>query len=189
MKLLVGVLMLVCAARLLANELPGDSVYHADSSWTNQDNETVRVTDLRGKVQVVAFVYTYCEHTCPTIIARLKMIDKQIDGDTRPHVNFTLISLDPQRDTPAVLNAYMQEKKLDERRWTMLHGDPGDVRVLSAMLGVRYRPMGSSDIAHSNMITVLDNDGVIRYQMKGLSEDLARIAAEISTAANQKTSQ
>lgn len=180
MKALVAVMLCLCSITLSADELPGDSVYHAGSSWITQDSKEIALGDLRGHVQVVSFVYTYCEHTCPTILARLKVIEGQLDAASRQHVRFTLVSLDPQRDTPEVMKEYMQEKGLDEDRWTLLQGEPGDVRELSALFGVRYRPMGTSDIAHSNMITVLDADGVIRYQMKGLSEDPSRIIATIT---------
>jgi protein SCO1/2 len=166
---------------LVARDLPDDSVYHANSTWTTHDDRTTQLPDLRGYVQVVSFVYTYCEHTCPTIIARLKAIESRIPADAP--VRFTLVSLDPTRDTPVVLKAYLEDKGLDPNRWTMLTGSPGDVRQLSALFGVRYRPMGTSDIAHSNMITVLDRDGVIRYQMEGLNEDLKTILAAIAVAA------
>jgi protein SCO1/2 len=188
MRLIVALLAGAIAGPIAAQDLPDDSVYHAGSTWTTQDNRTLGLADLRGTVQVVSFVYTYCEHSCPTIIARLKAIDGRIPEADRPNVAFTLISLDPERDTPDVMKAYMQDKRLDERRYTMLHGNPGDVREISALFGVRYRPMGSSDIAHSNMITVLDADGVIRYQMKGLSEDPENTVAAIADAVAAKGS-
>jgi protein SCO1/2 len=188
MRLLAGTLAALVQVPLLAGELPGDSVYHAGSTWTTQDDQTIALTDLSGTVQVISFVYTYCEHTCPTIVARLKAIDSRLPDTVRPYVSFTLVSLDPERDTPDVLEAFMQKRALDPRHWTMLHGQPGDVRELSAMLGVRYRPMGSSDFAHSNMITVLDGDGAVHYQMQGLSEDLAGIVEAIADAANRAKS-
>lgn len=182
MRLLACVSIALIAAPLAADELPDDSVYHAGSAWTTQDDRRINLTDLRGTVQVVSFVYTYCEHTCPTIVARLKQIEDGLPSEVRTRVHFALVSLDPDRDQPEVLRAYMREKKLDERSWTMLNGEPGDVRELSALFGVRYRPMGTSDIAHSNMISVLDADGVIRYQTKGLSEDVALIVEAIVDA-------
>lgn len=57
----------------------------------------------------------------------------------------------------------------------MLNGDPDDVRVLSNMFNVKYKPMQNDELAHSNMITLLDNEGVIRYQLKGMGEDFEKI--------------
>lgn len=165
-----------------APELPNDSVYHVASDWLNQNSQRENIADLQGKVQLVAFVYTYCEHSCPFIIANLKYIERELPAAEKREVQFTLVSLDPARDRPEVLKRYMLEHDLDENLWTMLNGDPDDVLELSALLGVRYKPMDSEskDIAHSNMITVLDRQGRIHYQMKGLNEGLDRLMAAIT---------
>ena len=74
-------------------------------------------------------------------------------------------------------------------KWMMFNGDPDDVLELSALVGVRYKPMDTEgkDIAHSNMITVLDRQGRIHYQMKGFDESLQRVVAAIETAASGRT--
>ncbi len=164
-----------------APELPNDSVYHVASNWVNQNGSKVNIADFQGKVQVVAFVYTYCEHSCPFIIANLKRIEREIPAETKADVQFSLVSLDPARDSPEVLKQYMLDHDLDEQLWTMLNGNPDDVLELSALLGVRYRPMDNEakDIAHSNMITVLDRQGRIHYQMKGLNEGLEAVVSAI----------
>jgi protein SCO1/2 len=177
---LLGLLLAVPAA-WAAPELPNDSVYHVASNWVNQNGRKVNIADFQGKVQVVAFVYTYCEHSCPFIIANLKRIEREIPAETKADVQFSLVSLDPARDSPEVLKQYMLDHDLDEQLWTMLNGNPDDVLELSALLGVRYRPMDNEakDIAHSNMITVLDRRGRIHYQMKGLNEGLEAVVSAI----------
>lgn len=163
-------------------ELPDDSVYHAESEWRDQNNNEITISALQGKVQVIAFVYTYCQHSCPVILSKLRNIENQIPLSDTIRVQFTLISLDPERDSPELLKRYMQEHDLDECRWVMLNGNPDDVLEFSALLGVRYRPMNNDkkDIAHSNMITVLDKQGKINYQMKGLNEGPEEAVSNIS---------
>ena len=80
----------------------------------------------------------------------------------------------------------MKEKELDANYWKMFSGDPDDVLELSALIGVRYKPMNnkSKDISHSNMITILDKQGRIHYQMKGLDASLEKVVAEIANAVN-----
>ena len=167
-----------------APELADDSIYHVASNWLNQNGERTNIADLRGKVQVVAFVYTYCEHSCPFIIANLKHIERELPPERKSEVQISLISLDPARDSPDVLKRYMLDHDLDEQLWTMLNGDPDDVLELSALMGVRYKPMDNEtkDIAHSNMITVLDRQGRIHYQMKGLNEGLDLVVSAIARA-------
>lgn len=179
MKILTYVLLAAMINVAHAVDLPDESVYNVDSVWQNQNGESLVLADLAGHIQLVAFVYSYCEHTCPTIIATIKQLDKLLSAGAHEQLRITLISLDPERDTPERLKAYMKKQSLDESRWTMLHGDADDVLTLSAVFGVRYKPMGDTDIAHSNMLTILDDQGVIRYQMKGLGENLQTISSEI----------
>lgn len=162
-------------------ELPDNSLYHINSNWTDNNDQKINIKSLAGKVQVLAFVYTYCEHSCPVILSKLKYIEHSLPATYKDKVHFLLISLDPERDTPAVFKAYMKEKELDEKYWKMLNGDPDDVLDLSALVGVRYKPMNnaSKDIAHSNMITVLDYEGRIQHQMKGLDDSLELIISKI----------
>jgi len=169
-------------------ELPDESVYHIGSDWLNQNNKNVNITSLQGKVQVVAFVYTYCEHSCPIILAKLKYIENNISSEYKDNVNFLLVSLDPKRDTPEVLSKYMKEKELDEKVWQMFSGDPDNVLELSALFGVRYKPMNNEakDISHSNMITILDKKGRIYYQMKGLDASLEKVVSEIAGASEKQ---
>jgi protein SCO1/2 len=163
------------------DNLPGNSIYHIGSQWTDQDNTSSNIGDLQGRVQVVAFVYTYCEHSCPFIIANLKQINNAIPEEYTNNVQFSLISLDPTRDSPQVLNQYMKDHNLNSSKWQMLNGAAEDVLELSALLGVRYKPMDSegNDISHSNMITVLDKQGQILYQLKGLNQDLEQVTSRI----------
>lgn len=183
MKWISTVLFFLFASLVAAQELPDHSVYQFESNWLNQNSELVTLPDLAGDIQLVAFVYSYCEHTCPTIIATIKQVEKSLSPEAREQLRITLVSLDPDRDTPERLKDYMQKQSLDANQWSFLHGDADDVLALSALFGVRYKPMGVSDIAHSNMLTILDENGVIVYQMKGLGENLETITGEIESLA------
>ncbi len=155
----------------VANNLLSDnSVYHIESSWRDQHGETFNITELQGTVRLVAFVYTYCEHTCPVIIARIKSILKAVSKDAQQKTKVTLVTLDPQRDTVERVREYMTSKEMDDQRWQILVGSADDVLALAALFDVRYKPMGESDIAHSNVITLVDKEGVIRNQLKGLGQ-------------------
>ncbi len=152
------------------DEYPENSLYQLESNWQTHNAETLSIAELSGHLQIMAFVYTYCEHTCPLILAKLKSIEASLPEGLVDQTRFTLISLDPERDTPEILKEYMLEHKLDESRWTMLHAAPDKVREIAAVLGTRYRPMGQDDIAHSNTLTILGADGVVVHQAKGLGE-------------------
>jgi protein SCO1/2 len=173
-KLIWLVTTLLLSAVSFAGELPDNSIYHVGSNWLDQDNKSFPIDELQGKIQVVAFVYTYCEHSCPIILARLKALKSLLPEGHSKQVQFLLVSLDPERDTPSVLKNYMQDKELEKDEWRLLNGSADDVLELAALVGVKYKPMDpeGKDIAHSNMITVLDKKGRLYYQMKGLNESV-----------------
>jgi protein SCO1/2 len=112
-------------------------------------------------------VYTHCTATCPLAVAELKRVAVQ-HRDAR----LVLVSLDPERDDPARLAGYARGLGLDAR-WTLLSGADADVRDLAATLGVRYRRVTPEDLAHSNLITLLDRQGRIVRQTSGRVDDAA----------------
>lgn len=145
--------------------------------WHDQDGGTRTIAAMGGRPLVVAMVYTTCAHTCPLIIADLKQLEGALTAEQRAAMTFVLVSLDPERDTPARLKAFATASRLDPAHWTLLTGTRTDVRMLAAALGVRYRPGGSGEIDHTNALTILDASGAIAYQQRGVgsgSDDARR---------------
>ncbi len=171
MKYIYSIFLLLIVSITNSTELNNNSVYLVDASWRTQNHTEIQLSALQGESQIIAFVYTYCEHTCPLILANIKQLLKSLPDEQRGTQKVTLISLDPTRDTPSQLKKYMIKKKLNEKQWTMLIGNPDDIRVLANIFNVKYKPMQNDELAHSNVITLLDDDGVILYQLKGLSEN------------------
>ena len=142
------------------------SVYDLPATWRDQSGATRTLESLRGSPVLLAMVYTHCTATCPLAVAELKRVAVQ-HRDAR----LVLVSLDPERDDPARLAEYARGLGLDDARWTLLSGADSDVRDLAATLGVRYRRVTPEDLAHSNLITVLDRQGRIVRQSSGRVDD------------------
>ena len=85
-------------------------------------------------------------------------------------VNFVLVSLDTERDTPAALHDYRGRQQLANANWTLLRGAKDDVRELAALLGVNYQKDARGQFAHSNVITILNPEGEIIHQQIGLNQ-------------------
>jgi protein SCO1/2 len=81
--------------------------YAKDFSLTDQNGKTETLKDFAGKVVVVFFGYTQCPDVCPTSMAELAEVRKALgkDGDRLQGI---FVTVDPQRDTPEVLKAYMR---------------------------------------------------------------------------------
>jgi protein SCO1/2 len=80
--------------------------YAKDFSLPDQNGQLRSIKDFAGKVVVVFFGYTQCPDVCPTSMAELASIKKQLgaDGDKLQAI---FITVDPERDTPELLKAYM----------------------------------------------------------------------------------
>ena len=144
------------------------SVYDLGGSWRDQSGATHSLASWHGSPVLLAMIYTHCTATCPLAVSELKRI-----AALDPDVRFVLVSLDPARDDASRLAAYAAERELDPKRWTLLTGSDADVRDLAATLGVRYRQVTPDDLAHSNLITLLDQEGRIARQSSGRMDDAA----------------
>lgn len=148
--------------------LGAGSLHDLDMSWRDQDGRPRTIAGLGGRPLVVAMVYANCTHSCPLILADLKQLESGLTPAQRSGMDFVLVSLDPEHDTPERLHDFAVESRLDLAHWTLLTGTSTDVRMLAAALGVRYRPAAGGEIDHSNGLTVVDADGAIAYQQRGV---------------------
>jgi protein SCO1 len=147
------------------------SVYWLDDAWTTQRNASVRLADFEGKPVVMAMVFTHCGYACPMIVRDMKRVGARLPADQNEDVQYVLVSLDPDRDTPEQMQRFASAHRLDPDQWTMLRGTKSQVRMLAAALGIRYRQESDGQFAHSNLVTILDASGEIALQQRGLEVD------------------
>lgn len=150
--------------------LADGSIYQLESTWTSDVGREIRLGVLRGKPQVVTMFFATCEYACPILLHDMKRIEAALPEELRDKVGFVLITFDSERDTVDVLHAYRERQELSNRNWTLLRGEPEDVRELAALLGISYRRDARGQFAHSNIITLLDREGEIVRQLPGLNQ-------------------
>ena len=170
-------------AELPAAAYSARSIYQVESTWTTATEQSLRLGDLQGKVQVLAMVYTTCESACPIIVSLMQLVEAALPPELRSQVGFVLITLDPERDTPSVLRAYSAKMHLDPASWSLLSGRPDDVMDLAMLLGITYKRDRRGDYIHSNVITVLNKAGEIVHRHEGLQQDMASTLEAIRRAA------
>lgn len=158
-----------------AEEVPkpvlGESIYNLNSSWKNQENQEMKLSAFRSQPVIMAMIYTSCRDVCPLTILDMQRIEKGLSEKARDKARFVVVSFDPEKDSPQKLAEYGKAHGLDFKKWTLLNGSAEAVRELAAILDVRYKKLKTSDFEHSNIITILDREGVIKYQQVGLSQD------------------
>ena len=158
-----------------------NSLYQLGGTWINQNGDPVKLEKLSGKVQVVAMIFTTCGYACPKIVHNMKEIERQLPAHVRKETHFLLISFDAKTDTPARLKQYADQKMLGDD-WTLLHGTPDEVRLMSMLLDVQYVPLQGGGFNHSNVITILDENGDIYKRIEGLDINIDHAVADIETA-------
>ena len=80
--------------------------YARDFSLTDHNGQTRTLRDFSGKVVVLFFGYTQCPDVCPTSMAELAEVKKLL-GKEGDRLQGLFVTVDPQRDTPEILKAYM----------------------------------------------------------------------------------
>lgn len=147
------------------------SIYQSTVALENQNGEKMTLSNLKGTPVVAAMLYTSCPSSCPMTIADLKAIEKGLSDEDRSRVRFVAFSFDSDHDTPKNLKAYTEKHHLNSKQWTFFHLSSKGVREIAALLGVRYQKTDSGDFDHSNIISILDSDGVITYQQVGVRQN------------------
>lgn len=153
---LIGSLLLaMLPGQPLANSAAGDD----DFSLIDQHGEPFRLQQLRGKVILLSFGYTYCPDICPTELAAISRVLDGL-GNKAQKVQGLFISLDPQRDTPAVLKSYLTYFHPDLLGLT---GSENTIRQVAGRYRVRYRkhrqPASGYSLDHSANLYIIDQTG------------------------------
>ena len=178
-----GALALVAAALLLlsSNALPFTKKATATTpeldlgkdpapsfQLTNQDGQPVGLNDLRGKVVVVAFLYTDCPDVCPIIANKMGIAHDQL-GARASDVAFVAISVDPTNDTVPKVHQFLAERNLIGKM-TFLTGDAPTLQTIWTSYHVAVIPQaggtpqaGGGKVAHNDALFVIDKSGRERW--------------------------
>lgn len=159
--------------------LPRDSVYQLPVQLTDQYGRQFVWGSRRSKVQIVAMFYASCPFICPLLIDSGKAVARNLTPAERKRMGIMLISMDPKRDTPAVLLSVAHERKLEPSLWTLATPTLGDVRSIAAVLGIRYRSLADGEFNHTSALVLLDAQGRVlaRTEQIGSQPDPEFLAA------------
>lgn len=190
--LLVATLLVIAVAAVLRqrrSEPPPVLGQVPEFTLVNRDGRTVRRTDLAGSPWVADFIFTRCPASCPMMTTRLARLDRELPRNLG--VRLVSVSVDPEHDTPEVLQRYAASFKAPEH-WLFLTGDGPQIYRLSKegfKLGVDPAPQETGvetaePILHSTRFVLVDGEAWIRgyydafdeEAMKRLERDLEAIA-------------
>ena len=115
--------------------------------------------ELTGKPAAVFFGFTHCPDVCPTTIARLSKLRREL-GKGDDALSIVFISVDPERDTPAEVDSYM---KVYDTPVIGLTGTPTQIEQVKKQFGIYSRkveqPGGGYSVDHTATVILLDRNG------------------------------
>ncbi|MCA0328191.1 MAG: SCO family protein [Proteobacteria bacterium] len=138
--------------------------YAKDFQLTDFNGQPRRLADFKGKVVVMFFGYTQCPDVCPTTMTELAQVKQKLgaDGDK---LQALFVSVDPERDTPEVLKAYMAS--FDPSFLGLYAGSPEQLAALAKDFKVYYKKVdgkspGSYTMDHTAASYLYDPQGRLR---------------------------
>ncbi len=150
-------------------------------SLTTQDGQRLSLQELRGKVVAVTFIYASCADTCPLLTAKMAGLQAALGADFGLKVFFLSITVDPERDTPVVLQRYAQAHGANLAGWAFLTGTPPEIRQVARRYGVYYKKTPRGDVDHTFLTSLVDQSGTLRVQYLGVRFDPDELLRDLQT--------
>ncbi len=124
------------------------------------------VVPSSGNVQLVYFGYTRCPDVCPTTLATLKRVYKELGDKRSNRIGLTMFTIDPDRDRPADLRQYLDF--FNTKYVPAVVDDPKALRAIADAFGADYsvtkKANGDVEVAHTGGLYAVDDTGHVAVQ-------------------------
>jgi protein SCO1/2 len=138
---------------------PGPSAIGGPFKLIDQNGQPLTDRDLKGKPFLVFFGYTHCPDVCPTTLFELSELMRALGKDA-DRVNALFVTVDPDRDTPAVMKDYLSSFDPHLRGAT---GDQQQIDTVEKEFRVYSKKVPTKDgdysMDHSAVVYLMDKDG------------------------------
>lgn len=137
--------------------------YARDFQLTDHNGQARTLKDFKGKIVVVFFGYTQCPDVCPTTLAELAEVKRSLGADGA-RLQGVFVTVDPERDTPEVLKAYMGNF---DPAFVALRGTPEQLVAVAKEYKVYYKKVEGKTptsyiMDHSAGSFIYDTQGRLR---------------------------
>ncbi|MCX7554436.1 SCO family protein [Marinicella sp. S1101] len=125
-------------------------------------NQPWQAEDFKGDFSVLFFGFANCPDICPTTLLDMQKIDKSLTEQNIESPRFVFISVDPDRDTPELLNDYIN---FFNPEFYALTGDAPNILSIASQIGVAYKVAEHQpgdliyDVDHASALFILDEKG------------------------------
>ena len=153
-----------------------------DFLLTDQDGQAFVLSHLRGKVILMDFIFTQCPGPCPMLSTKFSHLQRRLGKRLGKEVMLVSVSIDPQRDTPSVLQAYARRYKAELSGWKFLTGTTRDILIVATQYGAEYLG-GSEGVRDHRLLTcVINQEGSVVKEFTGVNhtvDELMTVVQEL----------
>ena len=135
-----------------------------DFTLQGSDGRALTLSRFRGKVVLLQFGFTSCPNVCPTTLAPLAKVRRELGGQAA-EVQVLFLTVDPQRDDAERLRRYVTTFDPAFIGGTGTEEALAAVRKAYGIASQRIDAGGSAQIGHSSFVTLIDRDGLLRAIM------------------------
>ncbi|MDX8445059.1 SCO family protein [Mesorhizobium captivum] len=137
----------------------GGEPYGAPFTLIDQKKAPITEAAFRGHPSVVFFGFTHCPEVCPTTLFEMAGWLKTM-GDSGKNLNAYFVTVDPERDTPEIINSYVSNFS---DRITGITGDPDKVHAMAKAFGIYWKKVDTGDgdytMDHTASVLLLNAKG------------------------------
>jgi len=183
-----------CAAEALCRESRYDQRLSKigpapEFTLTTQDAKRFALRELRGKVIAITFMFASCSDTCPLLTAKMARIQDRLGAAFGSEVFFLSITVDPERDTSAVLTRYAEAYRANTAGWRFLTGSPAEIQQVARSYGVHYKKGPRGGVDHSFLTSLIDHNGILRVQYVGVRFNPDEMLRDLQGLLREKNTQ
>lgn len=141
-------------------------------SFTNQYGDTITEKIVEGKIYVTDFFFTSCPTICPVMKRQMTKVYNEYKGN--PEVMILSHTIDPEHDTPKVLNTFAKDLGIEGNQWQFLTGPKEDIYALgqkSYLSAAQEDRTAEGGFLHSGAFILIDKEKHIRGMYDGTTEE------------------
>ncbi len=159
-----------------------------DFALFDTSGRKVRLSDHRGRVVVLAFIFTSCPGVCPIISRQMAALQEDLrkPGLFPQKASMLSVTVDPETDSAEVLADYAKTYGADPAGWRFLRDEPSRLKKVLAAYDEWTRLLPKGEIDHPARVYLLDSQGRIReiYSLSFFDERQAKL--DILALLNEK---
>ena len=148
---------------------------------------TERFFGLDRKPTLVSFFYADCAEGCPLVIDNIADVLRKLPQDLRDGLAVVSISIDPVKDTPAVMKSYSKPFVNEFKNWRFATATEDTIRMLTSDLGFAYERKKDGSIDHLNRFTLINSSGLVLKHFYGGNIKSEEVAGALKDIAEGRT--